>query len=190
MINPGRQIATVSTIAESVFDGIFDISNLRSATLHVTGTFALSLVVEVSNDNTAVPEHWTEVSVSPAGGGPSASKIDAPGMYSVSLGYRFFRMKCTDYTSGTAEVSAIFSQEASLDLSGGQSSPTDRYKFTDYDDSGTTQYFGYVDEKGAWYIMSLDTSNKEARYAKGESGYGTAWSGREGLSYGYFYEIF
>jgi len=190
MIRPGTQIASVSALSNNIFEGVLDVSDLRSATLHVSGTFDLSLTVEVSND-LGEPTHWIDIAIIPNTGSRGVvSAITESGMYSVSLGYRALRVRCTEYGSGSALVNAVFSKDTPLDGLSGRTSPTDRYRFTDYDDSGTVQYFGYTDENGGWYIMALDTGNKEARYAKGDSGYTTAWTGRASLSYGYFSEIF
>lgn len=68
-------------------------------------------------------------------------------------------------------------------------SPTEHYKFSDMDTSGDPDYFGFVDADGGWYIMQLNSSGT-ARYVKGTSGYTTAWTGKSGLSYDYFYNIF
>ena len=66
--------------------------------------------------------------------------------------------------------------------------PTSKYKITDIDPTAGNQYFGYTDKDNNWYIMHLTTT--QARYIKGDSGYTTAWTGRAGLSYDYFYNIF
>lgn len=190
MIRPGTQIALVSALSDNIFEGVLDISDLRSVTIHVSGTFDLSLIVEVSND-IGEPTHWIDIAIIPNTGSRNvASAITHPGMYSIPLGYRALRVRCAGYGSGSALVNAVFSKDAPLDGLAGRTSPTDRYKFTDYDDSGLVQYFGYTDENGGWYIMALDTGNREARYAKGDSDYTTAWTGRSGISYGYFSEIF
>jgi hypothetical protein len=65
---------------------------------------------------------------------------------------------------------------------------TVKYKITDIDDAGSTKYFGFTDKDGNWFIMSLTTT--QARYIAGTSAYTTAWTGRAGLSYDYFYNIF
>ena len=66
--------------------------------------------------------------------------------------------------------------------------PTDSYKITDLDSGGATQYYGYTDVDGAWYIMQL--TGTTGRYVKGTSGYTTAWTNRASQSYDYFYNIF
>jgi hypothetical protein len=49
-------------------------------------------------------------------------------------------------------------------------------------------YYGFTKADGAWYIMEFTGST--ARYIKGDSDYTTSWTGRAGLTYGYFYDIF
>lgn len=69
--------------------------------------------------------------------------------------------------------------------------PTDPliyYIASDIDDSaGKTgiNYFGFTDNKGAWYIKRLDNSAspKTIRLCFGQSNYGTNWTGRAGLTY-------
>ena len=65
-----------------------------------------------------------------------------------------------------------------------------KYHITDQDTSGTTQYFGFTDKDGAWYIMAIDTSTNSYRYSKGDSDYTTAWSNRASETYDYYYNIF
>ncbi len=62
------------------------------------------------------------------------------------------------------------------------------YNISDIDDAAATKYYGYVDNKGRWYILQLTST--AARYTKGESDYTTNWTGRTGLTYGYFYSVF
>lgn len=66
--------------------------------------------------------------------------------------------------------------------------PTDGYKITELDDSGTPAYYGFVKKTGAWYI--LQDTNGAYRYTKGSSDFSTGWTGRIGLTYGYFNAIF
>lgn len=55
----------------------------------------------------------------------------------------------------------------------------------DIDDAGSVQYFGYTDNRGAWYIRQFDTSvsPKTIRFAFGQSNYTTNWANRAGLTY-------
>jgi hypothetical protein len=64
---------------------------------------------------------------------------------------------------------------------GGTGSITNATKFTDYDNAGGYEYFGYQDgSAGAWQIRRLETATKTMRYASGGSGYVAAWTGRVG----------
>lgn len=66
--------------------------------------------------------------------------------------------------------------------------PTDPliyYLPADIDDAGNVQYFGYTDNKGAWYVKKYDTSvsPKTIRLAFGQSNYTTNWTNRASLTY-------
>jgi len=67
--------------------------------------------------------------------------------------------------------------------------PTDGYEVSDLDDAALPSYYGFVHKTGAWYIME-ETSGGTYRYSKGTSLYSTGWTGRGGLEYGYFDDIF
>lgn len=55
---------------------------------------------------------------------------------------------------------------------------------------GTPNYYGFVDKDGNWYIQRDASGGTEFRYVKGSTDYTTNWTGRAGLSYGYFYDVF
>lgn len=63
-----------------------------------------------------------------------------------------------------------------------------QYHVSDVDDAGTTKYYGFLRANGYWYILQENTtaSPKTYRYAVGTLDYTTAWTGRAGLTYGYF----
>jgi len=69
------------------------------------------------------------------------------------------------------------------------------YEISDeYDDSvtgfsGDYEYFGYLNYTGKWIIQRHQISTGTYRYANGSSGYSTAWSTKDGLSYGYYTAI-
>jgi len=74
--------------------------------------------------------------------------------------------------------------------------PTVGYQIADTDDASNPKYYGFVNSKGAWYILRENTSTKTYRYATGipdkENGgglYTDAWNDRANLTYGYFYEV-
>lgn len=62
------------------------------------------------------------------------------------------------------------------------------YHISDLDEAAATKYYGNVDKDGNWYILQLTST--AARYAKGAASYTTNWTGRAGLSYDYFYNVF
>lgn len=59
------------------------------------------------------------------------------------------------------------------------------YQFSDKSPDGI--YFGFVDRDQNWYILKL--TSIDGRYAKGSDDYATNWTGREDLTYYYFYEL-
>ncbi len=68
--------------------------------------------------------------------------------------------------------------------------PLGTYQITDVDSAGATKYYGYTDRDENWYIMEEATSAGTYRYARGTGSYATNWTGRAGLTYGYFHEAF
>lgn len=64
------------------------------------------------------------------------------------------------------------------------------YKFSDMDTAASTMYFGSCNADGGWMIMEFDSTAGTMRYAKGTSGYSTAWTDRALQSYGYFSAAF
>ena len=55
-----------------------------------------------------------------------------------------------------------------------------------------TSYYGYEDKDGNYVIKKAVTSGNQTTYtfAKGTSGYATAWVGRAGLTYASFADTF
>lgn len=70
--------------------------------------------------------------------------------------------------------------------------PIDGYIATDQSVVGTTSYFGFVSKDGAWYIQRQIVTGGDIawRYAKGSSGYTTAWTARTTGVYDYAYTTF
>ena len=66
------------------------------------------------------------------------------------------------------------------------------YKINDVDDDASPNYYGFTDKGGKWYILkeTISAGANEYRYAKGATGYTTNWTGRAGLSYDYYYNVF
>lgn len=63
--------------------------------------------------------------------------------------------------------------------------PFIKYAPADIDDATNVQYFGFTDQTGGWFIRKFDksVSPKTIRFAEGNKGYNTAWTGRAGLNY-------
>jgi hypothetical protein len=76
-----------------------------------------------------------------------------------------------------------------LKINPAEKQPTDGYKISQIDDTAYPYYYGYINQSGAWYIMSEDVLNNY-RYTKGDSDFATNWTGRALLTYGYFDSIF
>ena len=51
------------------------------------------------------------------------------------------------------------------------------------DTASDTKYYGYVNTRGAWYIMKEVTSTGTFTYTKGTSAYATGWTNRATLTY-------
>jgi hypothetical protein len=66
--------------------------------------------------------------------------------------------------------------------------PLSAYQVSDKDLGSETEYLGYVDKDGNWFIQQMTATAH--RFIKGTSGYTTSWTGRAGLSYDYFYNVF
>lgn len=66
--------------------------------------------------------------------------------------------------------------------------PTDKYKISELDDSSPA-YYGFLDKDGAWFILKEDSSGTY-RYVKGSSSFSTNWTGRAGLTYDYYHNVF
>lgn len=66
------------------------------------------------------------------------------------------------------------------------------YKIADKDDDASPNYYGFTDKDGNWYILkeTISAGADTYRYIKGTSDYMTNWTGRAGLSYDYYYNIF
>lgn len=67
--------------------------------------------------------------------------------------------------------------------------PLSAYKSAGMDIAANPYYFGYLKADGSWYIKKLDTTSGST-YFKGVTGYATNWTGRAGLAYADFDEIF
>lgn len=69
---------------------------------------------------------------------------------------------------------------------------TDRYKASDVDAPGTTNYYGFVSAQGAWYVLQevISGTSSTYRFASGTSDYSTNWTNRASLTYDYYHNTF
>lgn len=67
--------------------------------------------------------------------------------------------------------------------------PLLQYKINDIE-NGVIKYYGFTDVYGSWYILKISNSGTTSRYARGGSGYSTAWENRASLGYDYFDALF
>jgi hypothetical protein len=59
----------------------------------------------------------------------------------------------------------------------------------DEDESGDPKYYGLISHLGTWVIIQHNETNGTFRYAVGKTAYTTNWTGRAGLTYGYFNDV-
>lgn len=84
----------------------------------------------------------------------------------------------------TLEADSSIPVTIKADDSGGSSGtakPTDAYALSNIDDSTATEYYGYEDKDGNWYIKRFDSN--AFTFVKGSSNYSTAWTNRASQSY-------
>ena len=62
------------------------------------------------------------------------------------------------------------------------------YRAQDIKDDGDTQYIGFTNVKGEWYIVENKTRKNQLRYKFGKSGYAKAWREAETYTYTLLYE--
>lgn len=64
---------------------------------------------------------------------------------------------------------------------------SDGYVCSDID-KGATSYYGFVNNKGSWYIMKK--TDVAIRFVKGSSDYVDNFNNRASLEYDYYYNVF
>lgn len=70
-----------------------------------------------------------------------------------------------------------------------EKNPTDGYTISEIDDSSVPSYYGFIHKNGSWYI-AREEANGSYRYANGGGNFSSGWTGRVGLSYDYFDNVF
>lgn len=66
--------------------------------------------------------------------------------------------------------------------------PLDGYQISEIEDS-VIAYYGFINNKGEWYIMKEDTEKSSFRYAKGNESFPQGWANRSKLKYDYFHNL-
>jgi hypothetical protein len=104
--------------------------------------------------------------------------------------YSLFTRRGAPFLTGGPVVSTA----TLTDLSGNKINPaeksiTDNYSITEIDDATPEAYFGFINEKGYWYIMKEDADGS-FRYARGDSDFKAIWAKRDRLNYDYFSNVF
>jgi len=87
----------------------------------------------------------------------------------------------TDYDTTNLEAvleERLFSNE----------SPLDKYAAANTDTGSNPKYYGFIAVDGSWYIMKENSG--AFTYTAGLSDYATSWTGRAGLTYAVFNEVF
>ncbi len=68
-------------------------------------------------------------------------------------------------------------------------SPTEGYTIAEIDD-GLVAYYGFMGQKGAWFIIRQDSNDGSFRYAKGDTEFPVSWEDRANLKYDYYANVF
>jgi len=173
MITPGNVTAAVSDDLQNIFDGILDISDLQSVSIHVFGTFSVSLVVEVSNEHSESPENFVEILT-----------ITRPGIHTLPLGYRTLRIRSTGYVSGEASVIAVFSREdVARYPDAEEANYSERLDITESYIYEGQAVAGSLDSAPVWRVSRFDLTSYATLWADGDENADNVWDDRATLSY-------
>ncbi len=94
---------------------VWDITQVKSVTLQVNGTFSGTLTFEGTSDGT----NWFSVSMAKLSAGTSSTTTTTTGQFSlVNSGLTGIRARMTSYASGTASVWAVLGNAGSIPLPG------------------------------------------------------------------------
>ena len=88
----------------------------------------------------------------------------------------------------TADPETGLAKEAKQDTQIANQDFLTNYNISDKETDVATEYFGFVDKDENWYIQRMTAT--DIRYVAGAGDYATAWTGRAGLSYDYFFNTF
>jgi len=140
---------------------------------------------------TGKPETWRPIAAEQLPDGRWALKVDTElSLDSGNIYISNIKVGSVDQTKANVRYLKVLDDGTVVAMS----NPTQFYKIADVDDqgAGNVSYYGYVDVDGNWYILEEDrsVSPNTYRYFKGSTSYPTNWTGRAGLAYDYFYNIF
>lgn len=91
-----------------------DVNDYQSCNFQITGTFVATLKVQGSNDGTNFKDTVVLDASDPSS--PPTTSITAAGLFYTPTPYRYFRLRITAYTSGTATAVAFFQRLIPGDL--------------------------------------------------------------------------
>lgn len=135
------------------------------------------------------PIYKPEITVSPTPVHVDAPlvKVDAPDLSPIKRAIEANKPEVVDLkpvVSALKDVKRAVDTK-SIPVANVPTDPLIYYLPADIDDAGAVQYFGYTDNKGAWYIRRFDTSvsPKTLRFAFGQSDYATNYANRASLTY-------
>lgn len=66
----------------------------------------------------------------------------------------------------------------------------DQYRLNDLDEAGDSNYLGFSDKEGAWFILRINQGAGTFRYARGATDYANNWTNRATLTYGLYHNVF
>lgn len=93
------------------------------------------------------------------------------------------------FGSGPGPGTVSLKDTAGTTIDPKEKTPTDGYTISQIDDTGSSNYFGFINKIGAWYISKEDNSGN-VRYIKGTTNFSTNWTDRTNLTYDYFDNVF
>ena len=63
------------------------------------------------------------------------------------------------------------------------------YAVSDVDELNDTKYYGYLSAESSWIIEKIIATDGTVRYVSGHDNYATNYTGRAGLTYDYYDQI-
>lgn len=95
--NSGGQVTATATSAAVLTDGTIDVTNYKSLSVQLSGTWVGTNTFQGSNDGT----NYVSVKVVDVATGLTSTTSTANGLFYVPINFKYFRVNATAYTSGT-----------------------------------------------------------------------------------------